>query len=359
MIESPENFQIIYGLSGFLVINLLYLINFMHSKNRKFGIAFVAFMLIALIVGLRGEMVGLDTKVYAEFFAGLDRELDEPFFLLIRSLTFYSPNFSFLIVAVLTFVLFFMAYKKISHEYTIYVALFLSTFMLINLSINVMRQGFAMAIFAYATSMLMKASYKKYWGLCVLATLTHFSAVVPALFMGVVSWYEKQGKNALMPIALLSGIFFFIDIADILEPFAEYSVWISRVYWYFSWGITQPWKFKHIYFLIFGLLVLIWLADKFSKIAILDQLTPRFAFVALSTGFMLVFLFKKEELVADRIFYYFIFFVPILINSVLDIIRPRIVSAILLLAGLNIWFFKSIYLQYPGWFIPPYESIRF
>jgi hypothetical protein len=80
---------------------------------------------------------------------------------------------------------------------------------------------------------------------------------------------------------------------------------------------------------------------------------------ALPLGLAIAFVFKTEEMVADRSFYYFIFFIPIILLDLISVMPvSTFVRYIAVIIGINAWFIKTLYLQYPGWFIPPFQSIR-
>ena len=360
MLDKPENFQFIYGLFAFLAINLLFAISFLRNEKHRFPLVLILTSILSLIIGIRGRAVGLDSAVYANFFSGSDEDISEPFFYVLRWLTFYNIELAFVAVAWLTNFYFLLSFKKINIHYPLIFAIYISTFIYINLNINIIRQGLAMAFFAYAAAMLLSSSNKKYFYIYgALAVLTHFSAFIPLLGLHLVARFENKSHSALLPLLLICVVLQFINFSEFILPFIEYSNAINKIYWYLTWDIGKSWSFKHVYYLILMLLIAIFFINYANKGVIFKVKSYYLSFIFLIYGFSLVFLFRQEEMFADRIFYYFFFFVPQLIFAGIETIKYRLIVLTILLVCMNIWFFKSIVMQYPNWFVPPYESIRF
>jgi hypothetical protein len=74
-------------------------------------------------------------------------------------------------------------------------------------------------------------------------------------------------------------------------------------------------------------------------------------------GFFSAMIFKSDEMFVDRMFYYFLFLVPIIIYNLKDVIHNRYITLPLIFIGANIWLIKTLFYQFPGWFIPPYDSL--
>lgn len=360
MIESPKSFQIIYGFLILISINSLFFISLIKKELIKFPLTFSIIGLLSLVIGARGTGVGLDSKEYAAFFVIGSDKIDEPMFHLIKLMSLHNITAAFIITSLATNIILLLAFRKFGKRYPLYIALYLCTFLFINMNVNIVRQGLAMAIFSYAAAALLDYSYRKYWLIGIIAIITHFSAAIPVFSLAIIVLYEKRGaRSAFIPLMILCAILYFVNLSNILAPFASYSELLNKVYWYLTWNIGKAWKFKHIYFLILFLIVALLIANRVFFLNFLGQRRNHLALMSIICGFLLVFIFRQEEMFADRIFYYFIFFIPILIYSLAERSKFRMVALVLLVIGLNIWYMKSIVIQYPNWFIPPYESIRF
>lgn len=354
MISDYDTFHLIYVMSIFFAINTLFLLNFIRNEKHKFIISVFIILFVSIIIGLRADNIGLDSAQYAGIYMGtFERAGVEPFFLLIRSIFypfFNSYIFFFLFSSILVNGLILLAFRKLTPHYPLALALFLSTFLFINLNINIMRQAYAFGFALCAIASLIKNDNKKYWILLSLGIFAHYTALI---FLTLYFLQKLNlNKKTITFFVLLFFILWNIQFSTIFFYLSSWHDYFSRVYYYFAWSGLTPWHFKHIYFLAFFLIL--FYVIQHQKLDIKHQ---KYLLIYLY-GFILVFLFKEEEMVADRFFYYMIPFGILLIINLKSFFKQQKLFYLLMWIGMNVWFSKTALIQFPSWFMPPFEGIR-
>lgn len=354
MISNYDTFHIAYIISIFIAMNLLFILEFIHNKQDKFVLSVFLVLLVSIIIGIRADNIGLDSAQYAGIYMGtFEREGVEPFFLLIHSVFypfFTSYLFFFLLSSIIINTLIFISLYKLTPHYPLALALFLSTFLFINLNINILRQAYAFAFVFYAIASLMKNEKKRYWIFLIFGIFAHYTAIVFSAFY----FLQKLdlNKKIIIFFAILLLILWNIKFSEIFLLMSSWHDYFFRVYHYFKWSGLTPWHFKHIYFL--AILLVLFYVIQHQKIDTIHQKYTLFYLF----GFVLVFIFQEEEMVADRFFYYIIPFGILLIINLKSFFKQQKLFYLSTWISMNVWFLKTTLIQFPSWFMPPFEGIR-
>jgi len=354
MISNYDTFHVAYVISIFFGMNLLFILNFIRNEHNKFVLSAFLIIFISIMIGIRGDNIGLDSAQYAGIYMGtFTREGVEPFFLLIHSI--FYPFFSnylffFLLSSIIINGFILLSFRRLTPYYPLAMALFLSTFLFINLNINILRQAYAFAFTLYAIALLMQNEKKQYWVFLVFGIFVHYTAAVFLAFY-FLRKLDVNKKTIIFFVILLLTLWN-IKFSQIFLYLSSWHDYFSRVYYYFIWNGLTPWHFKHIYFLAF--LLISFYVIQYRKVDIKNQ--QYFLFYLF--GFVLVFLFKEEEMVADRFFYYVIPFGILLIINLKSFFKQQKVFYLLIWGSMNIWYLKTALIQFPSWFVPPFEGIR-
>ncbi len=349
-------------------------------KEDRLRVAFlVAFLVVtALIIGLRRRDVGVDTPKYVAAFESGKKatyhalELYEPGYVylglalkkVLREYNFYLALVSF---AMGFFVLW--AYRHLLPEglYPLAFALYLSTFVFWWTNLSILRQGLAISLIFYVYALLERRRRVKALLIYAFSCLWHFSALFfPAayvLYRLYLHLYRRKPlifwlilgavlTNLVYPGSLVHGVVkVAVDYAYTLTgaPFFE------RARFYFFWPELKPWHVKHVYFLILALFVL---ASFFIRKS--EALLRAHAFFLV--GLTVLVLTKFDQMVADRMFMYFVPGVPLLIlrlvPAAFPLARDRKLAYAGVFLGTIVWFNVKLYLlQYASWFINPVRAI--
>lgn len=339
----------------------------------------LAFLVItALIIGLRRRDVGVDTPKYVAAFESGEKasyhalELYEPGYVylglalkeVLREYNFYLALVSF---AMGFFILW--AYRHLLKEglYPLAFALYLSTFVFWWTNLSILRQGLAISLIFYVYALLEERRWRQAFLIYLLSCLWHFSALFfPAayvLYHLYLYLYRRKPfifwlvlgvvlANLAYPGSLVHWVVrVVVDYAYHLTgaPFFE------RARFYFFWPELTPWHVKHVYFLILALFVL---AAFFIKKS--EALLRAHTFILV--GLTVLVLTKFDQMVADRMFMYFVPGVPLLIlrlvPAALPLARDRNLAYAGVFLGAMVWFNVKFYLlQYASWFINPVRAI--
>jgi hypothetical protein len=337
---------------------LLFINEIKFDRTRLILCVFII-LILSLLFGFRGFEVGVDTINYIDFFRNESPELGirEPLFYLFKIIDnfyiFRDFSFGLMVVSFLINFLLLITFKIASNNYPGIFALYISTFLYLNMNINIIRQGLAISLIALAIVLVVKKRKSvKFW---IIGCLTHYSAVVaifPAMFFLKLRFDVKIKLFATFLIWLL---IYFVGVKSLLLPFVEYSDAVSNAYWLLTWDIGREWNLKHIYYLIlFLLLFSFFIEKKYNR----KKNNENHIFISLLLlSFLIASIFKSDEMFADRIFYYFIFLVPIIIYNSADTVSNKYMSFPIILVGCNAWLFKTLFIQFPDWFIPPYNAL--
>jgi len=348
------------------------------EENFRNGFLISALILLALAIGLRAWNVGIDTPKYVAAFASRkvlvyhQLEIYEPLYivlgLFLRSLLVDYHLFLFLWSFFLAFFLF-LAYRSLLPPRLAPLALGLYTgsfvFWLSNLSM--LRQGLTISLLFYAYALYERGKGRAALFTASLAPLLHFSALLFPFFYFLWrfllyltrrggSWFFLLLAGTILGLLYPGSLFHGLlkAVFDLLYRLFAHP-YVEKIQWYLTWSKLTPWHLKHVYYLLLALLLVGALgARRHERLA-----AP---FSLLWAGFLVIFLCKYDEMVADRMFMYFVPGVPVLILSLVKCFFPerdqRLLYAALLCAGL-VWFnVKFFLLQYQGWFISPFPAVR-
>jgi hypothetical protein len=143
---------------------------------------------------------------------------------------------------------------------------------------------------------------------------------------------------------------FFITLSSLLKPFTSVHPLFDTGYWYLTWNQQKGLSLKYFYFFIIIMLIFYLFRLKLNKDIIYAQSVMPY-YVVLLFGLFFTLIFREEEMFADRIFYYFFSFIPILIFGLRKFFVEKNIVNIFIYIGINMWFVKSYLIQYVGWYI--------
>ena len=373
-------------LSGNILILLLVAACFMKKPYINIS-AFLIVIIPFLWLGLREKVVALDAVKYANLFVHLDlrnfwdngiHDYGYIFFnYILRFLTDKYEIF-FIAISIVQVICIFIFYKQFKNhiEYLWFLAfaMYISTFSFWKGQLTMFRQGIAIPMFSLAIyKFIFERNLKVALLWASLGGAFHFSAFF-LFILSIILFYVFNYVWRFRRIAIL-GILFMLFIsspvfANIMKIplyyLSDYNVVFKKMLWYFNWPKLTTWNIKHVYYLIL-LLLLAWWTVYYRK-SELDFFIKRLFIISLIMLSMLVIL-KHDEMVADRIFMYFVPFLPIYVTTLFfelsNIIKAKYLKLnkpiiiMLISIGILVWFnIKFILLQYPGWFIYPYPSVR-
>lgn len=218
----------------FLLFLLLYLkkIEFRYSKS----IFLFLFLFLFLIVGLRENTVDHDYGNYLDAIKDNTGSIGEPSFLFFSFLIkkYHLPyTFLFLIYAFIGIGLKFYAIHKYSLLPTVSLLIYFSNFLLLH-DINQIRAGVSSGILLLSLPLLVRKEYKKYFVLCIIAFLFHFSSLIFfALFFFKNTPFSKKERLwwAILPFIFL--IFHEIDFVVVLS-YIPFDFIRDKLYMYVS-----------------------------------------------------------------------------------------------------------------------------
>ena len=357
-----------------------FLLLFSPPKTERYRLVILLSLLVltASVIGLRKKNVGVDTPKYVAAFESAKPtkyhalELYEPGYVyggiifkkIFKEYNFYLAWVSFILAlfALLGFRL------LLPHNYPLAFTLYFSTFVFWLSNISMIRQGVAISLLFYTYALLEQRSRPKaaFWN--ILACLWHFSSFffpLAYLFKNFY-YYLYQQKRILfwvIYLIILGGVIYPGPLAKNLVSLVikyayqlSHNPFLEKMYFYLYWPKLKAWNIKHTYFLITGLflLALPWAQKNVDVFKI---------YLFLLVGFTIIFLTKFDEMVADRMFMYFVPFIPVLILRLIPVIFPlkrdQQLAYLTIFLGALVWFNVKLYfLQYASWFINPVRAIR-
>jgi len=353
LIEDYEHYQVVLYCTIFLVANSLFLVNYVREENFRLIFAILSAFIVGIIFGLRSNNIGLDSRNYADFFDGVDLIQGSPGFSLIAIFfRFFFSDYSvfFVLVSIMSNLFMVIGLRFFSKNYLFVYGLLLTSFAFLNMNINIIRQGLAVSLVIFSTGLLVSHRYTSSLIVTFVAASIHPTAILMAANVFLIN----------KPISMRSGFLLIAGISllaiysmlDLINALADMSEVIRRYVWYFYWDRVSPWRIKHVYYGIFSLIGLLFLFR--SKIS--WEIHRVLMYVIY--GVVLLLLFKSEEMVADRIFFYFIPIIPVLLYYAITRFNPNRYPIYVLVVLSNLWLLKTMFYQYPNWFIPPFESVR-
>jgi len=375
-------FKSVFIIGNFSILTFFFLY-FIKKKDLRFALSMCTIAFIAITLGLRNKNVALDTPKYIYIYESANIQhyyenyVYEPLFIFISIITKYIFNYYNLFLMFLTFLHLFLiliAYKNILKNslYTIAMAIYISTFTFWLSNLSMLRQGLAIAIFTYALSYLINGKYRKSIILGIITLGIHFSGAIYFIVYFLFKILRRIYKKPLIFYVLVLLIIFLLLYPDnlflnlikniikntlILFPSNQN---LEKVYWYLIWDKKVEWHIKHVYYLILILFIIYtFILRVFRSSSEIPSLQKSYTIFTVSL--IMLIILKFDEMVADRIFMYFVPIIPILLVNTYWILNKnyRFILLIVFIIGSIIWFnIKVLYLQYSEWFIYPYPSVR-
>ena len=375
--------ELYYGIFfvGNVIISLLFLSFFIKKKCLKFSVILLTLIIVPLLLSIRESSIALDAPKYINLFKQgsiskffMDGIYDWGYILFNLFLNLFTDNYNVLlfILAFLHIFLIIFLYNKLQYNYsTLLLAMYFSTFVFWISNLSMLRQGIAIPILAIAIYYLIFDEKKMlFFILSSLASFFHYSAFFVAIFVFSIylifyrfSLSKKKFLGfifillILYPGNLFMGIIF--NIIHLISPYTYNSTILEKIVWYFTWDKFKVWHIKHVYYLILFLLIFLFYKEKNDNVILLALLLLAF-----------LGLLKYDEMVTDRIFMYFVPFIPYFVYRTFEIyplilsirrnhVLVKNIALFLLFACILTWFnIKLMYLQYSGWFIYPYSNVR-
>tara|TARA_Y100000591_G_C21839007_1_gene704385 strand:+ start:1830 stop:2741 length:912 start_codon:yes stop_codon:yes gene_type:complete len=302
---------------------------------------------MSIFFGIRGFNIGTDTLSYVNVFLGKSSLVIEPCFVILALIiNFFTdePQYFLLIINLLINSIMLVALRNFTKNYSLVLSIFYSTMLFINMNINILRQALAISLAFLAISYLIKGRQKKFFYIILIAIMTHYTAIIFVAAYFIIN--IKFSKRNVVFFVLSCFGFYFITVSDLLYFLKDYSDTINRLYWYFNWGISSPWQIKHVYYLFF-LMIFMYALKGYKYLGENNLKVLKIIFF----GLILILLFREEEMVADRIFYYFFALGTLLIVQIKNIVKQKNLYYLILYISVNLWVVKTTVLQYPNWFL--------
>ncbi len=183
------------------------------KKNSKILLALSLFF-VCFIAGFRAENVGLDTASYYTYInwagSGILQNVEIGFIYFSKFLLriINTPKFVVFVYSSLTIIFIFLRFWTLRDKASYSLMVFLYLALYFQLSLNIMRQFFAVAIVFFATYFLQNKKSIPYFIFVVIASLFHVTAILGIGIYIVYYWYttEKAIKKILFSIVMLACI---------------------------------------------------------------------------------------------------------------------------------------------------------
>lgn len=232
----------VIGLMAMWTVSKKQISHFSRASAEKVFMA-VSFFLLTFLNGFRGLEVGNDTPMYVRYFNTLSG---------LKSIKMYNWRFEFgyrlynclisqffrnahallLVSAIVTMVLLFKAFKKVSPIPVYSVTFFLAAAMYYN-TYNMIRQYLAMVICVQALLFLMEKKRFKFVILTVIAGLFHTTAflVLVCLLFSLIP-YNKNRRYVYVVIGLIVTVFFSSLVIFLVRLMPKYSGYLNSESYY-------------------------------------------------------------------------------------------------------------------------------
>lgn len=361
---SPAQFQYLSLFTNLSAILLLTAISFLRDKKYNFLISSLIILIISQLYGYRLDTVGLDSLQYAKLFSAgySDRDDIEPVLLMIAKFVgFFTENYQIFFTVVCLIINYFVlcSFKKLDNKYyPIICAIYFSTFLFININVNIIRQGLAIAFSFYAlTCYLTNNSKKKFIIYSLLALMSHLSSI----FFLISVFFVRLRLTNIIVISYVSVVLlsFTINISHVVGYLSKYHLIFNKLYWYLTWPYLVEWHLKHFYYYVFMLTMVCTIMINRKRIIL-----PKFMYPLVNImlfGIIVLLIFRVDEMLADRIFYFYllpcIYLSYGLYNVLIRYLRKyTIIITVVLIFFVMLVMIKSNY-QYYTWFVTQ-EAIK-
>jgi hypothetical protein len=338
------NLILIYS---FLFININLIAYFLKSNIFK-NISIILFLFYSVIFGFRDKYVGLDTLNYYNFALGNNREYSV-FLNMIKYISFGDPTLFLFIINLTICTLIVFIGKELKVNIYLYLSLIASSFFFYNFNINIIRQALCIAICTYVYLVLKKTFYLRSI-LLFLSVFIHNTGFI--FFLASLVKIKLTQIRIIVLICLYLMLYAINPTNYILNIITQFDS--NKIIWEAFWQNRSEWELKHFYYLV----VLMLLFIKFYKIQPKYKENLNKTITIIVIFLLLSIPFRFEEMVVDRLFYYTFLLIPFFLINIILRLKKDFVSYVTILLLINCWFYKSMIIQYPNWFINM-SSIRF
>lgn len=339
-------------------------------KGLFFIFSTCSLLILSIFAGCRDLTVGFDVMFYeysifqsacysSSFFELLNSDVSdiEPFFLFVNYTAVQVIDNIHFVLGVISFVTMLFGYMACWQYrkyvpfwllYTIYLLLCYST------SLNIMRQYMALSIIIYSYTILKTEGLNwKFLFFCVLAVLTHYSAIFPLCVFIFYNFIPKMGKrkyNALMSLVIILAILLFPFLDMLL---IKYSLLTGKDYsFYLDPSLSDAdWAESTISGSKIALIILFLLLSIYGKIkkllADLDWREYQYTIIISASCFVMASMFMGSVL---RLFNYFLVLCSFnLCNVALSLFSSKYKRNKVILALLSLFIFlafRFVYVEY-------------
>lgn len=186
-----------YGFCGLAILQA-----WLAQKKNSTIIYFFSILFVSMIVGFRGINVGIDTEAYYTYIEwikeGIFTTSDVGFFYFSKFLLWIkdSSEFVLCVYSVLTVVFIFSRFWDFRDKVSLPLVQFIFMSLYLQLSMNIMRQFFSIAIVFWATRLLENRKYIWYVFLNLIAASFHKTSLIGLVFLFMYySIREKMSKK--------------------------------------------------------------------------------------------------------------------------------------------------------------------
>jgi hypothetical protein len=322
------------------------------------------------MTGFRDISIGYDSRTYIEEYiseGSISQNLEIGFKLynyLCRSFKLAPIIYQFinsLIINLLIFVFFI----KISDYYPILFALYLSSNIYFIMHLNLVREAISIGLALNAINCLFDKKLPLFLILSAAAISFHTSAlfILASCLIGnyiirddIIN-YNIGRKYIFLIILLIALKSYLYEIINCIAlsigagrfRFIAYIIDSSKIG---GLGFFKPWHIAGLFMLTYYIAI-----NHSYYSCIIKAGKLNFMIKIYYSGYILFILSSINMLVGDRLFYYFYFIGYWLIVNLIQFIKEKDIFILLLLAFTLLWYYKTIMLQYPNWFIPPYPNM--
>lgn len=298
--------------------------------------------------------VGIDILMYKEIFYTLDYtlyplEIDYGFKAYTEFIRLFTSvkEFYLFITQLMIILVIGISVSILKKQYiAIYICLLCTTFLLYNISLNVLRQGVSIS-FLFLSFSLYVTGKKKSSIFFYLISLSFHSAslvVLPILLFKKVTLNKTLFFSIVLSFMMFGGQL----LGHIAGFLASYHWVFDRVARYTNWVYSTGFEFKLYHISMLLLTIYYWYFIKVNKNFVYGEVilkTLIFSFVISSAS-------SFDQMVSDRLYYFFFLIGLVAICDIVDTyIKRYSFGALLFISFTTIWAMKTYELQFERWFV--------
>ena len=332
----------------------VFLSSLLNDPKKRLLYLFIGGVFFSVLFSLRDPSIGNDAANYASLVTspGLLQQKIEPFFLFLAWLVrFFGGNeyvYFFLISLLINVFLLKAFYIFNKNRFHLYYLFFITSFLFINMNMNIMRQGVAISFTTLAIAYYYSKAYLKFLFLIIAAILTHVSSAIILLvpLFGIFNFKPQIIKTLILGLIIL----YFVKLSTFIQPFTQYGFFLDKLYWYLTWDKIIPFKLKHVYYL-FLILFLVVTVRYFRDF---NNYNLKISFNSLLSVFLIVTLFREDEFLVDRSVFYYYPLIVITVLNLVDLFNKKFNKDVVLYSmvfGSLIWLGQSLYQFYSWWIL--------